>query len=169
MESTVIIEAASERDVKLIASIFTANSHDPAIFLRSADDVSKNLKDFFVAKDTRGQIQGCAALHSYSPWLGEILSVAVLPELQGKGIGSRLVETCIQEARVKGIARLWLATAKPDFFARFEFKPISRWELPVFVIAFKLKQVYQQPLSRWLPALFGRFTFMEKKSDTDIA
>ncbi|MCI0665894.1 MAG: GNAT family N-acetyltransferase, partial [Acidobacteria bacterium] len=106
MEGAIIIEAASESDVKFIDSILIANRHDPSVFLRSKDDVRRNLKDFFVAKDTQGQIKGCAALHSYSPWLGEILSVAVLPESQGKGIGSSLMETCIQEARMKGIERI---------------------------------------------------------------
>jgi hypothetical protein len=54
----------------------------------------------------------------------------------------------------------WLATAKPSYFARFGFQPISRFQLPIRVLWTKLRLIFQQPPARWLPALLGRHTFM---------
>jgi amino-acid N-acetyltransferase len=164
-----IITGASEQDVRAIVAVLTANRDDRSMFLRSDADVRANLKDFFVAKDALGEVIGCAALHAYTPTLAEILSVAVLPKFQGQGIGNQLVESCIKRASANGIKCLWLATVKPAYFARFGFKPISRWKLPAFVLWYKLRQVFQQRLQRWLPAILGTFTFMEKESESDVA
>jgi len=165
MVEEVTIGQATELDVRHIISVLLANRHDPSIFLRSEGDVRQNRRDFIVAKDRLGQVVGCAAVHAYSPTLGEILSVAVVPEFQGQGIGGRLVEECLRRARANGIEHLWLATVKPGYFARFGFKPISRWKLPVSVLLYKLRQVFQQPWERWLPALSGRFQFMEQEPE----
>lgn len=169
MESDVTIVEASEQDVGDIVSILRANRGDPSMFLRSPANVRKNLRDLIVAKDTGEQIIGCAALHKYSPTLGEILSVGVLPDFHGQGIGSRLMENCIQQADANGIEQLWLATVKPGYFRRFGFKRFSRWKLPASVLSYKLRQVFQQPLRRWLPAILGKFTFMEKHGESNVA
>ncbi len=108
MESEIIIVEASGQDVNGIVSILEANRDDPSMFLRLHAAVNKNLKDFFVAKDARGEIVGCAAVHQYSPILAEILSVAVLPEFQGHGLGNRIMDKCMQRAEADGIEHLWL-------------------------------------------------------------
>src|SRR5262249_36696401 len=95
----------------------------------------------------------------------EILAVAVAPQLQQQGTGAALVRACIARASEQGVRFLWLATAKPGYFARFDFHPISRWSLPLRVLLHKLRLVFQQPLGRWLPALFGRHTFMRWMGD----
>jgi len=107
-------------------------------------------------------VVGCAALHRYSSTMAEILGVALRPAFQGQGIGLLLMQHCECVAKNAGIGRLWLATIKPAYFARFGYKPISRWDLPASVLLRKLGQVFQQPVGRWLPAIFGRHTFMQR-------
>ena len=63
-------------------------------------------------------------------------------------------------AAADGVQLLWLGTAKPQYFARFGFKPMSRWHLPLSLLIYKLWLVFRQPMERWIPAVFGRHVFM---------
>ncbi len=148
-------------DVDDVVATLDANRGDTAMFLRSRADVTQHLSDFIVAREPGGRMLGCSAVHAYTPTVTEILSVSVLPSCQGRRIGQFLVEQALERARAQGAVRIWLATSKPRYFSRFGFEPISRWDLPATVLIAKLRQVFDQPPRRWLPALFGRFTFME--------
>jgi amino-acid N-acetyltransferase len=154
------VRAATINDVAPIAASLAANASDPALFLRAPTDVMRRLHEFMVAEDPAHNIVGCAALHFYRPDSAEILSVAVLPPAQGQGIGALLMREAVARALTRGASQLWLATAKPQYFERFGFVPISRFALPATVLFAKLHQVFTQPVVRWLPALVGRFTFM---------
>ena len=117
------------------------------------------LGDFFVV-ESDARIVGCAALHVASGTV-EILAVAVRPDAQGKGIGKALMSAALDRAKTRSPgAWVWLATAKPMYFTRFGFAPMSKWRLPLAVLVHKLLLVFHQPAARWLPALFGRHTFM---------
>jgi amino-acid N-acetyltransferase len=162
IEDQVFIQTATESDVIPIVSILRANQDDLSLFQRSEVNIRRHLGDFVVAKGPTGEVLGCAALHKYSMGLAEILSVAVAPDAQGKRIGHRLLDACTRRAEAEGVKRLWLATLKPGYFARFGYAPMSRWELPSSVLLQKLAQVFAQPLSRWMPALAGRQVFMQR-------
>ncbi len=77
---------------------------------------------------------------------GEILGaalgpMAVLPEYQRKGIGSKLVDTGNQELRAKDVPFI-IVLGHPHYYPRFGFEPASRhgirceWEVPddVFMV-----------------------------------
>jgi amino-acid N-acetyltransferase len=157
-----IIRPACEEDVKGLQAALFANRSDPSLFLRSEQNLRRYLGDFVVAEEA-GSVVGCAALHAYSPALSELLSVAVLPECQGQGVGARLVQDCLERAKAHSFHCVFLATTKVTYFARFGFQPFSRWQLPSGVLLRKLGQVFHQPPARWLPALLGRHTFMRFK------
>lgn len=155
------VRAASREDVARIVGLLTANRNDPSMFLRSQSDVTAHVEDFLVAEDEKHRTVGCAALHQHRPGLAELLSVAVDPSLHGSGIGSALIRDYLgQVAQRPGLEQVFLATSKPEYFARFGFEPISKWLLPGGVLVDKLSKVLAQPISRWIPALLGRHTFM---------
>jgi N-acetylglutamate synthase-like GNAT family acetyltransferase len=161
----VIIRPAFDHDAGGIAAALAANHRDVSLFQRSPDDVRQNLGDFIVAEGEHAAVLGCAALHRHTGTLGEILSVAVLPDLHGIGIGGRLVEECTRRAREIGLKRLWLATTKPEYFERFGYRVEPRSAILLAspgIVATKLRQLYEQPMVRWLPTLFGRHTFMAR-------
>jgi amino-acid N-acetyltransferase len=62
--------------------------------------------------------------------LAEIKSVAVTEENQRRGIGSQLVEACLQEARGIGLPTIFCLTYKPDFFQKFGFAEVDKMQLP---------------------------------------
>lgn len=61
-------------------------------------------------------------------WFG-LGPVSVKPELQGKGIGSRLMQVAIQSLRERGAAGCVLV-GDPSYYSRFGFKPESSMVLP---------------------------------------
>jgi amino-acid N-acetyltransferase len=160
LEARVAIRPAAASDVDAIDTILRANRRDRSLFQQPRDQIRRTLADFVVAADERGDVIGCTALHRHDGAWGEILAVAVDPAAHGRGVGAALVRAAVRRARQAGLPRVWLGTAKPAYFARFGFRPISRWALPLSVLGRKLLLVLQQPPSRWLPAIFGRHRFM---------
>jgi len=154
------LRPASLADVGAIRAILTANAKDRSLFQQPERQVRRTIGDFVVAEGEPGAVVGCAALHWHRASNAEILAVAVDPDVHGKGVGAALLRACIDRARQRGVETLWLATAKPAYFARFGFHPISRWRLPLGVLLTKLGLIFQQPPARWLPALLGRHAFM---------
>jgi len=154
------IEPATAADIQSIVSIFVANKDDPGLFQEPEALVRKNLADFLVARDAKGRVVACSGLHQDGPGLAEVYGVAVLPELQGQGIGASLMQKCKERAVADKLTCLWLATIKPEYFRRYSFRQVSRWSLPASVLLRKFRQVFRQPVQRWIPVLFGRHTFM---------
>ena len=96
---------------------------------RSLSELYESLRDFFVVEED-GRILGAAALNIVWDYLAEIRSVAVSEDAGGKGVGTLVVQACIEEARELGLKRLFCLTYKPDFFARFGFHVVDKAELP---------------------------------------
>lgn len=155
------IEPATIKDVQAIVSIFIANKNDIGLFQQSEVKVIRNLKEFLVARDSNGTAIACLGIHRDSSELAEIYGVAVLPEFQHQGIGAMLIQNCKERAIIWELTHLWLATVKPSFFRRYSFRPMSRWSLPSAALLRKLRQAVKQPVHRWVPAVFGRHTFMK--------
>ena len=54
--------------------------------------------------------------------------VAVLPEMQRQGIGSRLIQEALQKGRAEGWHAM-VVVGQPEFYTRFGFLPANRFEL----------------------------------------
>jgi amino-acid N-acetyltransferase len=102
------------------------------ILPRKMADLYNLVRDFFVYRRDREDIGGIAALHIFWEDLGEIRSLGVLPELRKKGIGSRLVKSCLEEARDLGLKRVFVLTSLKNsrFFAQFGFAEVHKDDLP---------------------------------------
>ncbi|MFF3223065.1 GNAT family N-acetyltransferase [Nocardia suismassiliense] len=155
----VAVRRARQADVEAIRRVLAANAADASLFQQSSGRIRRNLDDFVVALEAGRQV-GCAALRHHSRTNAEILAVAVDPDAHGRGVGAMLVRACMTEAESAGATFVWLATEKPDYFARFGFRPMSKWQLPLRIVLHKVRLVFEQPARRWLPALLGRHTFM---------
>jgi N-acetylglutamate synthase-like GNAT family acetyltransferase len=95
---------------------------------RTEDEIRHNISHFLVHK-VKGRVVSCVALESYGPDLAEIRSLAVAPEIHGRGMGAHLLEFALAEARRREIARVFAVTHAPDFFLRRGFAAASRQSL----------------------------------------
>ena len=91
------------------------------------DGVSDHLDGFLVARDTSGEVIGCAGLEKHGT-TGLLRSVAVAPNLQKSGLGSKLVEVIISDAKKNGVEEIVLltTTARNFFEHRFSFVETNR-------------------------------------------
>ncbi len=124
-----MIRKAKINEVPEIRRFLMEFSQDGGILPRTLADLYDQLRDYYVYREDHGPLAGIAALHICWAGLGEIRSVAVAPTHRGQKIASRLVETCLQEARTIGLSEIFLLTMVPDFFERFGFRVVSREDL----------------------------------------
>jgi amino-acid N-acetyltransferase len=87
---------------------------------------------FFVAV-VDGQVVGCCALQIYSKRIAEVRSLAVHPEYQDRGVASKLVESCTQRARDRGVREVFAVTSQTSFFGRLGFNTFRREKTAMFL------------------------------------
>lgn len=98
---------------------------------RALSDLYEHVHDFTVAIDKEtGEIIGCAALHIVWEDLGEIRSLTIAEGHKDMGIGRRLVEACVNDAKALGIKRIFALTYVPKFFKKCGFEKIEKEKLP---------------------------------------
>ncbi len=124
-----MIRKAQIADVKNIQRLLMTFANRGDMLSRSLSELYESLRDFYVVEEG-GVLLGAAALHIVWDDLAEVRSVAVTEDAGRKGIGSRLVQACISEAREIGLKRIFCLTYKPDFFAKHGFRLVDKAELP---------------------------------------
>lgn len=124
-----MIRKATIGDIKQIQALVNSFAKKDLMLPRALNELYENLRDFWVFEDNR-KIIGCAALHVCWDDLAEIKSVAVARNKQGKGIGKKLVEVCMDEAKELGAKQVFMLTYNPEYFKRFGFKRIKHSSLP---------------------------------------
>lgn len=124
-----MIRKAEIADVKDIQKLLMTFANRGDMLSRSLSELYESLRDFYVVEEG-GVLLGAAALHIVWEDLAEVRSVAVTEDAGRKGIGSRLVQACISEAREIGLKRIFCLTYKPDFFAKHGFRLVDKAELP---------------------------------------
>jgi amino-acid N-acetyltransferase len=97
---------------------------------RTEFEMSENIRDFSVIYSGPDLI-GCGALHFYSPVVGEVRSLAVDPGWKSHGIGRRMVEALVHEARLFSLDAVFAFTYVADFFRKMGFQEVERGELPL--------------------------------------
>ncbi|MFN4196407.1 MAG: N-acetyltransferase [Caldimicrobium sp.] len=123
------IRKAKLSDVKYIYKLILHFSKKGDVIPRPLSELYEKVREFFVAEE-KDLIIGACSLHILWEDLAEIRSLVVNEENQGKGIGKKLVEAAISDARDLGIPKVFVLTTNPDFFKKLGFKEVSKQELP---------------------------------------
>ncbi len=124
-----MIRKINVKDARAVQALINKNSKQYAVLPRSLNDIYENLRDFFIYQEGEN-ILGCCALHITWDNLAEIRSLSVDESIREKGVGSQLVDACCAEAKQLKVKKVFLLTAKPEFFNKFGFKIIDKAELP---------------------------------------
>ena len=124
-----VIRKARIQDVAAIHRLINFWAEKGEMLARSLNEIYENLRDYFVYCEDE-KVLGCAALHIMWEDLGEVKSVAVVPEYQQKGIGTQLLKRCLAEAEELGLPRVFALSFKPQFFVQKGFEVIDKNTLP---------------------------------------
>jgi len=124
-----MIRRAGIQDVRNFGKIINDAAEYGLMLHRSLADLYENVRDFQVAIEDN-KIVGVCGLKIVWSNLAEVYSLAVAPDYRKRGIGRRLVLSCIDEAEEIGIARLMTLTYEKAFFERCGFHVVDRQTLP---------------------------------------
>lgn len=98
--------------------VLAMRSCSPADACHVLDDAGLRGADvrFFSAREA-GRLVGIGALKPLSPDHGEIKSMHTAPEALGRGVGARLLNHLLEQARAEGMRRVSLETGSGAAFA----------------------------------------------------
>jgi amino-acid N-acetyltransferase len=142
----IVIQRAQIRDVEEILELVNGFAASNLMLPRGPQYLYENIRDFVIAtdrdipvysmtetKEILHLIVACASLHVLWEDIAEIRALAIHPDYQQLGLGSKLVEYMKKEAKLLGIKRLYTFTLTENFFKTLGFKGQNRAELPAKV------------------------------------
>jgi amino-acid N-acetyltransferase len=127
-----MIRRATIHDVPRISEIVNSHAELGKMLFKSFAQLYEALRDFAVY-ELDDEVVGCVGLAIIWADMTEIRSLAVDDQYQGRGIGRRLTEWCIDEARRLQIRRIMSLTYEQRFFEKMGFEVVSKDTLPLKV------------------------------------
>ena len=121
MNPDMLYGKATIKDAKAIKSLL--DSHEN-VRTPSEDEIYHTIRDYFIVEREK-KLVGCLSLHFFPGDFAELGKLAVDKVHHGRGIGSRLVELSLKEAKIMGAKEVFVLTCAPDFFKKHQFKPAS--------------------------------------------
>ena len=117
------------KDIKRIHSVINAAASKGEMLPRSLGELYDNMRDYFVYVEN-GMIVGTGALHICWEDLAEIRSLCVVESSRKTGIGRKIVNACIDEAKAFQMKMVFLLTYQEGFFKKCGFSVVDKRELP---------------------------------------
>jgi amino-acid N-acetyltransferase len=125
----VIARAARASDVAAIHALVSRYAAQGLLLPRAEKEIRAHLDRFLVIVEKKNLL-GCVALEPYGTGLAEIRSLAVEDTARGRGIGTRLLDFAVAEARRCGCTRVFATTHAPHMFEQHRFAAVSRHAVP---------------------------------------
>jgi len=126
---TCTLRKAGVKDVPAMAKLINGYAAQSQMLPRSHHRLYQDIRDF-VLVECDGQIIGCGALHVVWEDMAEVRSLAVAERYRKLGLGRRIVDTLLAEAKALGVPRVFALTYHQDFFERAGFRVVARESLP---------------------------------------
>jgi amino-acid N-acetyltransferase len=127
-----MLRTATIHDVPAIQAIINSHAELGKMLFKSLAQLYEDLRDFAVY-ELEGRILGCVGLTIIWADLAEVRSLAVDSRHIGQGIGRKLVEWTVDEARRLGIRKLMSLTYEQIFFEKLGFEVVPKESLPLKV------------------------------------
>lgn len=125
----VTVRLATAEDVPGIVRLVNEHARRGNLLPRSVETITAGLANWLVA-ESDGQVWGCVSLLRYTSGLVEVRSLAVDDAAQGQGIGRKLIDALIEEARERQIPTLFALTRAVGFFERAGFTVVGKELFP---------------------------------------
>ncbi len=117
------------QDVKSMQKLVHNYVKDGTILHRTDDEIATTIRSYICAK-VGDEIVGFVAVHIHSINLAEIRSLVVKGSFQSIGIGKKLVQMSIDEAKTYKVKRVLSLTYQQKFFEKLMFKVIAKEHIP---------------------------------------
>ncbi|QPJ61288.1 MAG: N-acetyltransferase [Candidatus Nitronauta litoralis] len=124
-----MIRKATLPDIDAIHTLLVPRAQAGTVLPRSREDIESNLRDIFVFEN-EGRVLGTCSLVHMGEKLAEVRSLVVDSEFGRKGIGTALIQACIDDALELGYERIFALTYVVPVFANLGFHVANMSELP---------------------------------------
>ena len=124
----ITIRPATEADIEGILDIVNGYAAQNLMLSRTDEQIRRVLHWFLVA-ELQSRVVGCGSNVELTPRLTELRSLAVAPECRGTGLGKRLVEALVANARAAGYDQICALTLSESFFNGCGFITVDRWAI----------------------------------------
>lgn len=131
-DHSILIRRATVADVPAMGKIINDCAEFGQMLPRSLSSLYENVREFHVVGED-GRVVGVCGLSVVWANLAEICALAVEPAQRGRGLGRKLTEACVQEARVLGVRTIMTLTYERAFFEKLGFAVVDRQKLPLKV------------------------------------
>lgn len=115
-----MLRKATLHDAPQIYELVELGVREGQLLPRAPEAIRASIDDWIVAED-KGHIVGCGSLLEMSAVLSEVRSLAVAPEYRKNGVGARIVDALVDEARARGIPTVFALTRAVPFFEKRGF------------------------------------------------
>ena len=129
MQSTIVCRRATEADVEPIYAIIAQYAAAGIMLPRSKETLARML-DSFVVAEADGKVVGCGSLCRLGADLAEIRSLGIVDGYKGQGIGRKLVERLVEDARALRIPKVMALTYEVAFFEKIGFTVVDKEIFP---------------------------------------
>ena len=116
-------------DAKAIHKLINKYAEKNKMLPRSLNEIYENIRDYLICTDN-GAIIAVSSMHILWEDLAEIRSVSVSKKYQGRGIGKKLINRGLKEAKSIGVKKVFALTYQPDYFKILGFEDIDKNDLP---------------------------------------
>jgi amino-acid N-acetyltransferase len=124
-----VCRKATLDDVETLYQLIEGYAKQGIMLPRSRDALARQIGTFVVA-EVDDEIVGCGSLFRLGPELVEIRSLGMSDGYKGYGIGSKLVDRLIEEAREQGIPKVMALTYEVSFFRKNGFAVVEKEIFP---------------------------------------
>ena len=152
------ITPARDEDAIAISALNNRYAPDGLTLPRSPAFVATRLDSYRVARDDAGRVVGCVALDEYAPSLVELVSLAVAPEAQGRGLGRQLIAAAEALARQRQYAELFAVSLADGLFLAMGFEESS-------IARYPEKAARYATISRSELSIGRKFLFVKRLDD----
>jgi amino-acid N-acetyltransferase len=124
-----VCRKATETDVNELYELIDGYAQKGIMLPRSRQALSR-LIDTFVVAELDGKIVGCGSLFQLGSDLVEIRSLGITDGYKGQGIGSKLMDKLLEEARQQQLPKVMALTYEVDFFIKNGFHIVEKEIFP---------------------------------------
>ena len=138
-----IIQHAKVGDVKGILNLVNWLAKQDLMLPRGPQYIYENIRDFVVVIDKtelngsdngdridERKIIACGSMHVLWEDIAEVRSLAIHPHFRKTGLGKKIVDYMVEDAKRIGIKHLFTFTLARDFFEALGFEKRNREDLP---------------------------------------
>jgi amino-acid N-acetyltransferase len=116
-------------DIKQMQELVLEDVENGNILVRDESEMATTIRSYTAVKFD-DDIIGFVALHIHTILLAEIRSLVIKKDFRGQGLGQKLIEKTLEEAKKLQLKELLVLTYHDALFKKYNFKIIDKESIP---------------------------------------